>query len=112
MSEHIIHVGDADFQNQVLDSDIPVLVDFWAQWCGPCKAIAPLLDELADEYAGKLTVAKVNIEQAPRTPLTYGVRSIPTLIVFRDGQPQATQIGLGAGNARAFLREFVDKAIA
>lgn len=112
MSEHIIHVGDADFQGQVLDSDIPVLVDFWAQWCGPCKAIAPLLDELADEYAGKLTVAKVNIEQAPRTPLTYGVRSIPTLIVFKDGQPQATHIGLASGNARAFLREFVDKAIA
>lgn len=112
MSEHILHVGDEDFQQQVLESGEPVLVDFWAEWCAPCKAIAPLLDELAQEYAGTVKVAKVNIEQAQRTPMTYGVRSIPTLIVFRDGKPHATQIGLASGNARAALREFVDKAIA
>ncbi len=112
MSENIVHVGDTDFQEQVLNAGEPVLVDFWAEWCGPCKAIAPLLDELADEYGDKLKVVKVNIEQAPQTPRTYGVRSIPTLIVFKDGKPQATQIGLAAGNARSFLRDFVDKAIA
>src|SRR5690606_5121185 len=112
MSERIVHVGDEDFQEQVLNAGEPVLVDFWAEWCGPCKAIAPLLDELAEEYAGRLKVAKVNIEEAQRTPLAYSIRSIPTLIVFRDGKPHATQIGLAAGNARAALRQFVDKAIA
>lgn len=112
MSERIVHVGDEDFQEQVLNAGEPVLVDFWAEWCGPCKAIAPLLDELAEEYAGRLKVAKVNIEEAQHTPLAYSIRSIPTLIVFRDGKPHATQIGLAAGNARAALRQFVDKAIA
>ncbi|MDZ3823752.1 MAG: thioredoxin [Pseudoxanthomonas sp.] len=111
MSEHIVHVGETDFQAQVLEAGEPVLVDFWAEWCGPCKAIAPLLDELADEYAGRLKVAKLNVDQAQRLAVSYNVRSIPTLIVFRDGKPHATQIGL-SGNARTALRQFVDKAIA
>jgi thioredoxin 1 len=86
-------VTDASFEADVLKSTQPVLVDFWAEWCGPCKMIGPALEELAKDMNGKLTVAKVNIDENPQTPNRYGVRGIPTLILFKDGQPAATKIG-------------------
>jgi thioredoxin 1 len=86
-------VTDADFDAQVLRAPGPVLVDFWAEWCGPCKMIGPYLDELAGDMAGKVTVAKLNIDENPQTPLKYGVRGIPTLILFKDGQVAAQKIG-------------------
>ena len=93
MAQNTVAVGDSDFKTQVLDSSQPALVDFWAEWCGPCKMIGPALEELAGEFAGKLTVAKVNIDENPVTPNNYAVRGIPTLILFKDGQPAATQVG-------------------
>ena len=93
MSDQVVHVGDDDFEAQVLQSDTPVLVDFWAEWCGPCKMIAPALEELAGEFAGKLTVAKVDIDNNPASPNQFAVRGIPTLILFKDGKPAATQVG-------------------
>ncbi len=86
-------VTDDSFQQDVLNATGPVLVDFWAEWCGPCKQIAPTLDDLAKEYAGKLTVAKINIDENPLTPTRYGVRGIPTLLLFKDGNVAATKIG-------------------
>ncbi|QJE74104.1 thioredoxin TrxA [Aerophototrophica crusticola] len=86
-------VTDASFEADVLKAEGPVLVDFWAEWCGPCKMIAPALDEIAQELGGKLTVAKVNIDENPMTPGKYGVRGIPTLMLFKDGQVAATKIG-------------------
>ncbi|MCL2427848.1 MAG: thioredoxin TrxA [Alphaproteobacteria bacterium] len=93
MSENTKAVTDQTFSSDVLGASEPVLVDFWAEWCGPCKAIAPALDEIAAEFKGKLTVAKVNIDENPVTPNTYAVRGIPTLILFKDGKPAATQVG-------------------
>jgi thioredoxin 1 len=93
MSSNTKPVTDATFETDVLRAKEPVLVDFWAEWCGPCKAIAPALEEIADEYAGKLTVAKVNIDENPVSPNNYAVRGIPTLILFKDGRPAATQVG-------------------
>jgi thioredoxin 1 len=87
-------VTDASFETDVLKAPGPVLVDFWAEWCGPCKQIAPTLDELAKELAGKITIAKVNVDENPNTPSKYGVRGIPTLMVFKDGQVAATKIGM------------------
>ena len=93
MSVNTKPVTDQTFSPDVLKAEGPVLVDFWAEWCGPCKMIAPVLEELAGEFAGKLTVAKVNIDDNPVTPNSYSVRGIPTLILFKNGQPTATQVG-------------------
>ena len=93
MSENIVHVTDDSFEQDVLGSEAPVLVDYWAEWCGPCKAIAPILDEIAAEYVGKLRIAKLNIDENPGTPPKYGIRGIPTLMLFKDGQVAATKVG-------------------
>ena len=101
-------ITDASFQADVLDSDTPVLVDFWAEWCGPCKMISPVLDELADAYDGKVKIAKVNVDENRATAIKYHVRSIPMLLLFKDGQVQATQIG-AVGKAQ--LAQMIDRAI-
>jgi thioredoxin 1 len=108
MSDNVIHATDADFESQVLQSEEPVLVDFWAQWCGPCKMIAPALDELAQTYAGRAKVVKVDIDQNRAVAMKYHVRSIPMLLLFKDGQVQATQIG-AVGKAQ--LAQIIDKAL-
>lgn len=90
---HILAIGDDTFENEVVESAMPVLVDFWAQWCGPCKAIAPILDDLAQLYEGKLKIVKLDVDNNPATPPKFGVRGIPTLILFKDGQVKATQVG-------------------
>ena len=102
------HVSDDSFDADVLKSDGPVLVDFWAEWCGPCKQIAPALDELATNMEGKVTVAKINIDENPGTPSKYGVRGIPTLMLFKDGQVAATKIGALPKNK---LIEWVESVI-
>jgi len=92
MSE-VLHINDADFESVVVNSDIPVLLDFWAPWCGPCKMIAPVLDELAPEFAGKVKIVKMNVDDNQVTPAQFGVRSIPTLLLIKNGQVVATQVG-------------------
>jgi thioredoxin 1 len=108
MSANTKPVTDQSFATDVLEADGPVLVDFWADWCGPCKAIAPALEEIGAEYAGKLTVAKVNIDENPVTPNNYAVRGIPTLILFKDGQPVSTKVGAAPKSA---LKQWVDSAL-
>ncbi len=93
MNDKIVHTSDEDFEADVLNSEKVVLIDFWAEWCGPCKMIAPLLDEAADEYADKLKIAKLNIDENPNTPAKYQIRSIPTLMLFKDGSVLAQKLG-------------------
>ena len=93
MSNSIIHVTDSSFDQDVLKAARPVLLDFWAEWCGPCKMIAPILDEIATEYDGKVTVAKMNVDENPKTPMRFNVRGIPTLILFKTGQAEGQKIG-------------------
>jgi thioredoxin 1 len=108
MSEHIVHVTDASFEEEVLGAEVPVLVDFWAEWCGPCKMIAPVLSELADEYAGKVKVCKVDVDANPDIPPKFGIRGIPTLILFKGGNAEATKVG---ALSKAQLSEFISEAI-
>ena len=104
MSENIQHVTDDSFESEVLKSEVPVLVDYWAEWCGPCKAIAPLLDDIAREYSGKIKVAKVNVDENQQTPQKYGIRGIPTLMLFKGGNIEATKVGaLSKSQLAAFL---------
>ncbi|WNO59778.1 thioredoxin TrxA [Rheinheimera sp. MMS21-TC3] len=108
MSEHILQVSDDSFDTDVLKSETPVLVDFWAEWCGPCKMIAPILDDIAQEYSGKVSVAKVNIDHNPNTPPKFGIRGIPTLLLFKQGQVAATKVG---ALSKTQLKEFLDSNI-
>lgn len=108
MSDSILHITDSSFEEEVLKSAQPVMLDFWAEWCGPCKMIAPILDELAGQYKGKLTVAKINIDDNQKTPETYAVRGIPTLILFKDGEVAATRVGAAS---KSQLEAFIDANI-
>ena len=104
----VISVGDSTFENEVLKSSIPVLVDFWAEWCGPCKMIAPILDDVATTYVGKLKIAKINIDESPSIPAKYNVRGIPTLILFENGDVKATKVGaLSRTQLTAFLDSYL-----
>jgi thioredoxin 1 len=106
MSESIKHVSDASFEADVVNSDLPVLVDYWAAWCGPCKMIAPLLDEASKLYEGRVIIAKVNVDENPETAAKFGIRGIPTLMLFKDGKPAATKVGaLSKSQLSAFLDE-------
>jgi thioredoxin 1 len=93
VSQQIIHVSDSSFEQDVLQANVPVLLDFWAEWCGPCKMIAPILDQIAAEYAGRVIVAKMNVDENPRTPMKFNVRGIPTLILFKNGLLEGQKIG-------------------
>lgn len=104
MSENILNVTDDSFETDVLRSEQPVLVDYWAEWCGPCKMIAPVLEEVADEYSGKLVVAKLNIDDNQATPPKYGIRGIPTLMIFKGGEVAATKVG---ALSKSQLLEFI-----
>ena len=103
-SDTILHVSDASFEDEVLKSGEPVLLDFWAEWCGPCKMIAPMLDEIAGEFKGKVKIAKINVDDNPKTPQRFSVRGIPTLILFKNGQVEGQKVGaLRKADLAAFL---------
>ncbi|MFC4726619.1 thioredoxin [Coralloluteibacterium thermophilus] len=108
MSDSVLHVGDSDFQAQVLESQEPVLVDFWAEWCGPCRIIGPMVDELARTHAGRLKVVKVNVDQNKQTPAQYGIRGIPTLLMFKDGKLAGNLVG---AVPKSELVRFVENAL-
>ncbi|AVJ15777.1 thioredoxin TrxA [Serratia rhizosphaerae] len=104
MSDKIIHLTDDSFATEVLNAEGPILVDFWAEWCGPCKMIAPILNEIAEEFDGKLTISKLNIDENPATAPKYGIRGIPTLLLFKNGEVAATKVGaLSKGQLKDFL---------
>ncbi|HSC08371.1 MAG TPA: thioredoxin TrxA [Steroidobacteraceae bacterium] len=104
MSKNIVHTSDATFDQDILKADKPVLLDFWAEWCGPCKMIAPVLDEIAEEYKERLTIAKINIDENPQTPPKFGIRGIPTLILFKNGIVEAQKVGaVSKSQLAAFL---------
>lgn len=106
MSDGITHVTDDSFENEVLKADGPVLVDYWAEWCGPCKMISPVLEEIAQEYNGKVKIAKLNIDENPGTPPKYGIRGIPTLMLFKGGNVEATKVG---AVSKSQLSAFIDE---
>lgn len=108
MSDKITHVTDATFEQDVLKSTAPVLVDYWADWCGPCKMIAPILDEIANDYSGRVKIAKLNIDENPTTPPKYGIRGIPTLMLFKNGNVEATKVG---AVSKSQLTAFLDSNI-
>ncbi len=108
MSNTIVHLSGDTFQKEVIESNIPVLVDYWAEWCGPCKMIAPILDELVTEYEGKLKITKLNIDENQEIPSKFGVRGIPTLMIFKDGNPEATKVG---ALSKSQLTAFIDSTI-
>ena len=108
MSEHIHYVTDATFEADVLQAQQPVLVDYWAEWCGPCKKLSPILDEIAKDYAGRLKVAKLNIDDNPTTPGSYAVRGIPTLMIFKNGNVEATKVG---ALSKSQLAAFIDSQL-
>lgn len=108
MSDKIVYLSDDTFEAEVLNSDSPVLVDYWAEWCGPCKMIAPILDEIAESYDGKVKVAKLNIDENNDTPPKYGIRGIPTLMLFKDGNVEATKVG---AVSKSQLMAFIDSNI-
>jgi thioredoxin 1 len=108
MSEHILYVTDTTFPAEVLQAPLPVLVDYWAEWCGPCRMIAPILEEVAKEYAGRLTVTKLNVDENQQTPQKYGIRGIPTLMLFKNGNIEATKVG---AVSKSQLTAFIDSHI-
>jgi thioredoxin 1 len=108
VSDKIVHTTDGSFDADVTNNETPVLIDFWAEWCGPCKMIAPILDEAADEYEGKLSIVKVNVDENPNIAQKFGIRSIPTLILFKNGAPQAQKLG---AMSKSQLAEFIDANI-
>ena len=108
MSDKIVQLTDDTFEQEVINSDVPVLVDYWAEWCGPCKMIAPVLDEIADDYAGRVKIGKLNIDDNPNTPPRYGIRGIPTLMLFKGGEVEATKVG---AVSKSQLTAFIDSNI-
>ena len=106
MSDQIVHTTDSNFPADVLNSELPVLVDFWAEWCGPCKMIAPILSEIANDYQGKIQIAKMNIDENPQTAPKFGIRGIPTLLLFKNGTVEAQKVG---AVSKKQLAEFLDQ---